>query len=393
METGAFLKSFEKLKAYCESQEYKGWDPYDGLNSSFFQALPIRHSRFMRLAWIQTFKRNPINLRPLLGVRKGYNPKGLGLFLTGYCNLFKVTEDKCHLEKMNFFIQEILKLKSIGYSGSCWGYNFDWQARAFFQPKYTPTVVATAFIANGLLDAYEILKDEDLLLEARSSCDFILNDLNRTYNEDGNFAFSYSPEDQTQIFNASLLGSKLLSRVYSHTKEDLLLQEAKKSVLFCCKHQQANGAWSYGTLPYHSWIDNFHSGYNLECLHEYQIYTNDRSFNQNIEKGLSYYLNTFFTPKGESKFYNDSLYPIDIHAPAQLVVTLSRLGRLEEHMELVHSVLNWTITNMQNEKGYFYYQLKKIYSSKIPYIRWAQAWMFYSMTFYIKNQKETLKNG
>ena len=34
-----------------------------------------------------------------------------------------------------------------------------WQARAFFQPRNTPTVVATSFIAHGLLDAYEILKE------------------------------------------------------------------------------------------------------------------------------------------------------------------------------------------------------------------------------------------
>ena len=35
------LESFKKLKTYCEVEKFKGWDPYDGLNSRIFQALPF----------------------------------------------------------------------------------------------------------------------------------------------------------------------------------------------------------------------------------------------------------------------------------------------------------------------------------------------------------------
>lgn len=378
-------KSFEKLKNYIERENYKGWDPYDGLNSKFLHAIPLVYkSSFVRLAWIQTFKRMPINLRPLLGVEKDYNPKGLGLFLSGYCNLYNIEPKEEYLEKIKFLVDEILSLQSSGWSGSCWGYNFDWQARAFFQPKYTPTVVASTFIGYALLDAYEILKDEKLLLIARSICDFILKDLNCTYDDKGNFAFSYSPLDKTQVFNASLLGSRMLSRLYSYTGEKELIDEAKKSVQFCVNYQQQNGAWAYGTLPFHQWIDNFHTGYNLECINEYMKYSGDNSYKENIERGLRYYLETFFTEDGKSKYYNTSLYPIDVHAPAQLVVTLYRLGILKEEKELVDRVLKWTIENMQDEEGYFYYQIKKRFNSKIPYIRWAQSWMFFAMSFYMR---------
>jgi len=382
------IEQFEKLKHYSELEEYKGWDPYDGLNSKFLYILPLVYkSRFIRLAWIQAFKRFPFNLRPLLGVDKDYNPKGLGLFLSGYCNLYNIESKEEYLEKINFLVEEILKLQSKGYSGSCWGYNFDWQARAFFQPKYTPTVVASTFIGYALLDAYDIIKDDKLLKVARSICDFILKDLNRTYDDNGNFAFSYSPLDNTQVFNASLLGSRMLARVYRYTKEDILIEEAKKSVQFCINYQQDNGAWAYGTLPFHQWIDNFHTGYNLECINEYMKYSRDYSYKKNIELGLKYYLKTFFTEDGKSKYYNNSLYPIDIHAPAQLIVTLYRLNILQDNKELIDKVLNWTIENMQDEKGYFYYQIKKRFNSKIPYIRWAQSWMFFAMSFYIKEFK------
>ena len=70
--------------------------------------------------------------------------------------------------------------------------------------------------------------------------------------------------------------------------------------------------------------------------------------------------------------------------PAQLLITLARLGKLEEHKVAADNVLTWTIRNMQAPGGFFYYQVNKYFSSRIPYIRWAQSWMFYALTTYIK---------
>lgn len=71
------LDSFVKLKEYCEKEEYKGWDAYDGLNSKVFQALPfLKHSAICRLVMIQGFKRFPFNLRRLAMVLKGVQCQG-----------------------------------------------------------------------------------------------------------------------------------------------------------------------------------------------------------------------------------------------------------------------------------------------------------------------------
>ncbi|MBK5280145.1 MAG: delta-aminolevulinic acid dehydratase, partial [Bacteroidia bacterium] len=353
--------------------------------SKAFQNLPIKNFRLARLAWIQLFKRSPVNLRTIFQVDKEYNSKGLGLFLSGYCNLYLTDPQESYKQKIFFLANELEHLHSKGFAGMCWGYNFDWQARAFFQPKQTPTVVATTYVAYSLLDAYDIFKEERWLMQARSSCDFVLENLNRTYDNDGDFCFSYSPLDKTQVFNASLLGSRLLSRVYSYTKDEKLLEAARKSISFCCKMQQENGAWSYGTLPFHQWIDNFHTGFNLECIHEFQKFTGDTSFEKCIERGLNYYLTNFFTEKGESKYYNNSLYPVDIHSPAQLIITLGRMGLLKVNQPLLDRVIAWTVDNMQDPKGYFYYQIKSVINSRIPYMRWAQSWMFFSFSYYIRN--------
>ena len=374
--------AFKNLIDYCEKESYKGWDPYDGLNSWVIQKTPLGRSRFFRLAWIQLFKRNPINLRPFFGIRKDYNPKGLGLFLIGYCNLYTKTKKKEYLEKIYFLSHHLLKLQTKGYSGACWGYNFDWQARAFFQPKYTPTVVATSFIVEALFQAYKITREIKLIEIATSASHFILKDLNKTYDERGGYTLSYSPLDKTQVFNAGLLGAKTLALIYEHTNEEYLLDEAKKIVSYVCSKQNQDGSWAYGTLPFHQWIDNFHTGYNLECIYIYQKISGEISFQENIDKGLDYYLNNFFTEEGISKYYNDKTFPVDIHAPAQLLVTLAKMDILEEHKRLAKKVIRWTINNMQSKQGYFYYQKRRFLSSKIPYIRWAQSWMFYALSYY-----------
>jgi rhamnogalacturonyl hydrolase YesR len=157
-------------------------------------------------------------------------------------------------------------------------------------------------------------------------------------------------------------------------------------VLACCKGQSQDGSWVYGLLPVQSWVDSFHTGYNLDGLIAYEAMTGDKSFHDYIEKGFDFYIKNFFEEDGCPKYYHNQKYPIDIHCPGQLFVTLHRLHKYEEHKDLAKKVLQWTIDNMQDKKGYFYYQLKKGISSKISYMRWSNAFMFNALSYYILSE-------
>ncbi|MFS6554193.1 delta-aminolevulinic acid dehydratase, partial [Parabacteroides distasonis] len=87
---------------------------------------------------------------------------------------------------------------------------------------------------------------------------------------------------------------------------------------------------------------------------------------------------------GTPKYYDNQKFPIDIHCPGQLIVTLCRLHKLEKYKCMAEKVLNWTIVNMQSPKGYFYYQLKPGLSSKISYMRWSNAFMFNALSHYLR---------
>jgi len=383
--------SFLNLKSYCEKENFKGWDPYDGLNSKVFQELPLKHWDLARLAWIQGFKRSPINFRKLLLVPKEHNAKGIGLFLSGYCNLYRIAQNgnlsfgtkEEIFKQIDKLSKLLISMQSKGYSGACWGYNFDWQARCLFLfPKNTPTIVATTFCAAALFEAYEITKNETYLTIALSSAKFILNDLKRTTHKDG-FLFSYSPlNGNNTVFNASLLGSKLLSTCYYYTNNEEYASMAKESVKACVSSQNKDGSWEYGLLPVQNWKDSFHTGYNLDALITYQNYTGDMSFKNAIDTGFNFYISNFFKSDGTPKYYHTKTYPIDIHCPGQLFVTLSKLNKFKKNKLLADKVLCWTIDNMQSPRGYFYYQLKKGISSKISYMRWSNAFMFHALSNY-----------
>lgn len=397
----SLIDSFIRLKSYCETEDYKGWDPYDGLKSKVANALlPLKHSAILRLCIIQGFKRCPVNLRRIAMVPKEHNAKGIGLFLQGYCNLYKMIEKKGVafkelgttdevLRKIRYLADLLLQMRSDKmfpgkFHGACWGYNFDWQARRLFLfPAHTPTVVATNFCATALMEAYEVTHDKRYLEVALSAARFIIEDLHRSEYKDG-FLFSYSklPGNDT-VFNASILGSRLLSYCYKYTGNETYKQLARKSIVACCAGQEEDGSWRYGMLPVQKWRDSFHTGYNLDGLIAYQENTSDNSFDENIAKGFDYYINHFFLDDGTPKYYDNQTYPIDIHCPGQLFVTLSRLHKFGAFRQTAAKVLQWTIDNMQDPNGYFYYQLKPGMSSKIPYMRWSNAFMFSALSFYL----------
>jgi rhamnogalacturonyl hydrolase YesR len=165
-----------------------------------------------------------------------------------------------------------------------------------------------------------------------------------------------------------------------------LKEAARGSVVACCNGQAEDGSWVYGMLPVQGWIDSFHTGYNLDGLIAYQENTGDMAFAENIERGFDFYVKNFFNEDGSPKYYHNRQYPIDIHCPGQLFVTLHRLGKFDEYRDLAAKVLEWTVRNMQDRRGYFYYQLKKGISSKISYMRWSNAFMFNALSYYILSE-------
>ena len=381
-----------RLEQWVEAQHFKGWDPHDALNSPLLKRLTFGN-RWLGIAWVQLLKRSPINLRPLLGVPKGYNPKGMGLFLASYVRKYQMTGDPLHLERVRFLVDWLVEHISPGYSGACWGYNFDWPNRGFFAPAGAPTIVNTAFIALALLDVREILEEDDkrfvefaefvkfVVPIARSACDFILNDLNPIRPTRDELCFSYTPLDRRYVHNANLMGAWLLAEVYSHTQELHLAEHALAAARYTARRQRPNGSWSYGEAPNDGWVDNFHTGFVLVALKRIAAYLEADEFDDAIARGYSFWKEHMFLFDGAPKYYPDRVYPIDVHCVAQAVLTFLEFAERDPEAEAwAWRVARWGIEHMQDTKGYFHYQIHRHYRIRIPYMRWSQAWMLRALT-------------
>ncbi|HTG95803.1 MAG TPA: hypothetical protein VL866_24595, partial [Pyrinomonadaceae bacterium] len=103
-------------------------------------------------------------------------------------------------------------------------------------------------------------------------------------------------------------------------------------------------------------------------------------FQSALKRGYDYWQQTFFLADGWPKYYHDDPYPADAHAGASAIVTFLELADLAENsIEFAERVARWTIGNLRDERGFFYYQKRRFYTVKKPYMRWSQAWMLYAL--------------
>lgn len=368
-------QSLDRLESWLIGQDFKGIDPFDALRSPVLSRLRF-NSRWLGVVWVQLFRRSPINLRGLFGITPAYNAKGMGLFLASYVRRHRVTGSPEDRRRIDFFGDWLLANRCKAFPEACWGYNFDWPNRAFFAPAETPNIVSTVFIGNALLDRYDLLGAREDLAAARSACDFLTQRLSSFADSTGE-CFGYTPIDKRYVHNANLLGASLLARVARMTGEKNLGARASRAASFTVARQNADGSWAYGISGADAFIDNFHTGYDLEALMNYARDAQDDSFDENIMRGYRYWKEVFFTADGLPKYFSNKLYPIDIHAVSQTILTFLRFAERDpEAAERAFRMAEWAIANMQEKSGYFDFRIGRYFRNRIAYIRWSQAWMF-----------------
>ena len=384
-------RAHQDLWQWCRQQDFAGYDPYDALNSRWFQATPLRHSRAARLAWTQFHKRSPVNCRALAGIPRDRNAKGIALFALAALADYRRSQTKEAEIEARGLLDDLMTMSLKGFKGAAWGYNFDWQSRSFFAPRGTPTIVPTAFAARALTEAAEAFGLEEYLPFARTICDFILNDLKRSDEASDEVCFSYSPLDETRVFNSSLLAGETLAAVGRLTGEVSLSDWAMRAARYVIRRQRADGSWAYGGDDYQSWADNFHTAFILGSLS--RIINTVRSepgaiatgsivdLEAALRRGYEFWQESFFLDDGWPKYYPDRLYPADAHSAAAAIVTLVELrGRIPGAMILAEKIADWAIDNLRDDRGYFCYQRRRFYTVRIPYVRWSQAWMAYGLS-------------
>ena len=373
-------EALSKLQEHVEKSDFRGFDPYDLLRSY----IPFdKFGRQITFVLSQANKRSPINFRPLLLVRKDVVPKGLALLLRAYCILYKVNPTMELKEKAEYLFQKLINCSVNGFSGNCWGINFDYANRHGIIPKSTPSSVVTNFVHAAIYEYYKLFSAPGALEILKGCGDFILRDLHKKKWPEG-ICISYTPTAKDCVYNANGHCAEILSRNYDLFGDLRLKKIAEDCVQFIVSRQKSDGRWNYG-------IDDegkekkqidFHQGFLIDSILTYIKYTGDDNseFLNAVDKAASFYRYKQFFQNGQSLWRYPKVWPVDIHNQAQGIITFCNLYSYNKtYGEFAKTIVNWTIANMLDKGGFFYYQKYRFFTNRINYIRWGQAWMLYAL--------------
>ena len=372
-----------KILRYWAKQDFKGWDPYDMLNSKLIKACVPEKSHFLLWVFIQLGKVLPFNLRRILFVPKTHNAKGIALFISGICNYWYLCKDD-RLELTNYLDRLVLILEELkDPSSNAWGYGFLWVARGGLRfPAGAPNVVVSYYVYSALeklsnLEDYKPPVKIDEWLYPKD----LLGILRRSKLNNG-LLFSYSAyEGNEGVFNASLFASFIFAKS-NQTLNKTEREYVNKSIRTVEDNIKDDGSIVYGQKSFQDWIDNHHTLYILEAALRLN---NETEYNFNtykLDKMIKYYQKNFLKNKKFPLFLN-RMYVMDFHALGQLL-RMTEYG-IYEFSEIEEVLNNWV---KYFNKSKFPYRIYNFGVNRINYIRWTQAFMFYGLSFYDKYGNE-----
>lgn len=381
----------EKLKnnivaliEYLSAEDYKGYDPYDALNSWIPFGI---FGKKIQQAAIQLQLRCPINLRPLIGIRKMRGVKACAIILQGMSIYYRFEPSGPMKEKMDRLFKWIVDNRSEGYKGYCWGVPFPLALSDKSRSKNDPSAVLASFVAESIHEYYLSTGNEEVIEVMKGVTEFIRTHVPVTETEEG-LCYSYTTKIKDIIYNANSFVAETFARTYSVTGDKELKDIAVKCMNFNIARQKDSGVWPYGIHPKtgneRNQID-FHQGFVLNSIYDVVKFLglNVKDYESTFKKGLEYYRKEQFCDDGSSYWRVPKRYPVDIHNQGVGIITFSKLSEFRaDYLDFASTIASWTDRNLRNSsKGYYYFQKTKLYTNRISYIRWNQAWMLLGLAY------------
>ena len=382
--------SLDRAVNYLALNNYKGWDPYDGLTTN----VSIIHRNYIsRLLFFYFNKFSPVNLRKHFGIEKKIFTQshmflGLALVELGKCS------------EAEYFLKEIIA-DSIHYEKEgchCWdGLDIPIQMRKSYKKRGAPNVISSELAARFILKYLKSTGRNDYKLREvldsvkRYFCEYMLV----SYKGKIHFKYYDVTPDEIFVFNANANICAFLAEYdnyNSSTENKTIVYDVLSSLV---NYQEDDGYWNYNinlkTEVQKKQVD-FHQGFVLDSLLRVMNSYGKETFIENAyNNGLSFYYKKQFLPSGQGVYRYPKKYPVNIHNQAQGIVTFTKAalaGYGDHFYEYAHTIARWTIKNMQDSDGHFYYMKCPFFTNKIPYIRWSDSMMVYSLSVLLACEKK-----
>lgn len=353
----------ERLEVYLRHTGFLGYDPYDALKSRPLAVLARRNRLAGQLA-TAAVRLSPVNLRPVLGIRKGRNAKGAALLAMASRKRAAATGDPRHLIRAERLTDELAG-KAVGFAGGAgWGYDFPWANRAFVAAAGTPNAVVSCFVLDALAAAGP--SRADLVAEGLR---FLRRGL-RWGSAGGGSTVSYTPGDDREVVNVEALVARQL--ILRGDGDD---REAGIALVRRVLHlQRGDGSWAYGTAANDAFIDVYHSGFVLRSLADIEGRVAIGGLREAVAAGAAYFDTMLIDSDGAPRASPVRRYPVDTHAWAEAVLAGHYLGG-----PWLGRTLHWGLAHLRQRDGSFVYQRRRRSTLRTPYLRWNQAWAYLAL--------------
>lgn len=369
----------EKLDSILKDSDYKGYDPFDVLNSPFFSFLPevfyypnLILSKFgSRIA--------TDSVRKLLRVPKIEDPKTYSCAYFGY----KILGEK-YRKDASIVLERLVKMGNYSNKKLSWGYDYTWPTLYDgTNRKGSSTLVPASFSIFSLI--FEILTGDSTNYsnKIQEAINFYENG-HSCQNKNGKF-LGYFINSTINTHNANLLGCTALSLCAKFKGNDKLFDIAVEATNTTLKSVQSDGFLSYNDHKTGNWTDSFHHLYVISCLIAIQQ-TNPRAdstmLEDLIEKMKDYYIKHFINKDGTINYYPDKVHPIDCHNYATAIIfsILFGNGKLMDKVPVETLFENVDSLTWNEELGRYSHRIHKNRVDNRFFLRWNQAWMFLALS-------------
>ena len=373
-----YLDHLLSALSYARERDYTGWDLYDGESSRILRALPV-DNKWLNLAFQQSVRRAPVNIRPLLLVEQRRNYMGAALFTMANLAAYELTDNEGYRKEARELADWLVEERCRGYAGYCAAFPHSLQDLSGRCRPNTPDIVDTAMGVRALLAAGDAIdpKYRELALTAPA---FVFEDLDYRETPDGEVArVQYRTTDSGEPYtlNANALAAHLFLDCYERTDEQRLKEAATKILTYVASQQTPLGGWKYmdPSSASHLSMDNFHNGYIIDAFRKYDDVIRDGRFDETFDRAVTFYRNELFDENGAPHFDEKNVYPRDVHSSAVGALVFSRLGRVR----FSRRILSWAIENLSDGNGRFYHEQRRFFCKRITLMRWCQAWMAYAL--------------
>lgn len=365
--------------AQADAARFRGFDPYDFASSR----LKLPGSLLPKVSFIN--KVSPVNFRPLLGIKPSENSKSNALFMHAMVN----TGYEAYREQIDYLFNWFKNNRATEFEEFSVGFAFEMSLSRYQSGPGKTSLIITLFTLYAFIEYYRKSGNPEAL-KAILSFESLLDKRWLQYETETELWYSYLPTQKDEVYNATAKVGRFYALLYGLRPEQRYADKIRKMLTYLAGVQRSDGTWGYSVkAPY---VDNFHTTFVLESIHEMLQVCPSAPAQEMFDKGLATYEAHCFEGNRALHFHKahqprdirSNILRTEIRDAANAIILFSKLGKRAR----AAGILDWAMEHFYDSRSnHFYFFDNKLFKSRINFIRW-QSWMALAISEYLKSGYE-----